>query len=169
MILQLRCKLHKLLHLAAQVQEAGFSSSSSLLLSLSMLSTLLLLLPLLTALDEVLPCTGYVDAGCVANLVRGGCDLAAAAAIAAALGLAAARATAELMAYTVSLLSPPVLARDASTIGAKSSSNKGDGTGEGRSKNESGRGKISVDNGDAGAMSNWQQKGIKLQQQKAMN
>ncbi len=120
-------------------------------------------------MDEVLPCTGYVDAGCVANLVRGGCDLAAAAAIAAALGLAATRAAAELVAYTVLLLSLPVLAREASTIGVKGSSSKGDGTGKGRSKNESGRGKISVDDGDAGAMSNWQQKGIKLQQQKAMN
>jgi hypothetical protein len=51
----------------------------------------LLLLPSLTALDKVLHCTCYVDAGCVAHLVQEGCDLAAAAAIAAALGLAAAR------------------------------------------------------------------------------
>jgi hypothetical protein len=65
-------------------------------------------------------------------------------------------------------LSLPVLAWDASAIGAKGSSGKGDSTGEGRSKIESGHGKVSIDNGDAGAMSNWQQKRIKLQQQKVM-
>jgi hypothetical protein len=75
---------------------------------LSTLSTSSSLLPLLTALDEVLPCTGYMDARCVANLVRGGCNLAVAAAIAAALGLVAARAVVELVAYTALLLSPPV-------------------------------------------------------------
>jgi hypothetical protein len=106
-----------------------------------------------------------MDAGCIANLVQGGCDPAAAAAIAAALGLAAARAVVELMAYTASLLSPLVPAWDASLIGAKGSSGKGDGTGKGRSKNESGRGKVSVNDRDAGAMSNWQWKRIKLQQQ----
>jgi hypothetical protein len=107
------CKLHKLLHLAAQAREANSSELSLLLLSL---------LPSLTTLDQVLPCTGHVDAGCVANLVRGGCDPAMAAAIAAALGLAAARAAVELVAYTASLLSPPVPAWDASTVGAKGSS-----------------------------------------------
>ncbi len=119
-------------------------------------------------LDKVLPCTGYVDARCIANLVRGGCDPAAAAAIAAALGLAAARATEKLVAYTALLLSPLVPVWDASAIGAKGSSGKGDGTGNGCSKNESRCGKVSVDDGDAGAMSNWQQKRIKCQQQKAM-
>jgi hypothetical protein len=53
-------------------------------------------------------------------------------------------------------------------VGAKGSSGKGDGTGKGCSKNESRYGKVSVDNGDAGGKSNWQQKRIKLQQQKAM-
>jgi hypothetical protein len=48
-------------------------------------------------LDQVLPCTGYVDARCVAELVRGGCYPAAAAAITAALGLVVVRAAAELM------------------------------------------------------------------------
>jgi hypothetical protein len=144
-------------------------SLSSLSLSLlSKLSTLLSLLPSLTTSVEVLPCTGYVDAGCVADLVRGGCDPAAAVAIAAALGLAAARAAAELMAYTVSLLSLPVPAQDASAIGAKGSSGKGDATSEGCSKNESGRGNVSANNGDAGAMSNRRWKRIKLQQQTAM-
>jgi hypothetical protein len=80
---------------------------------------LLLLLLLLAALEEVLPCTGYVEVGCVANLVRGGCDPAAAAAIVAALGLAVVRAMAELVAYTALLLSPPVPAWDASTIGKR--------------------------------------------------
>ncbi len=70
----------------------------SSLLSLSMSSSLL---PLLTTLDEVLPCTGYVDAGCITNLVSGGCNPAAAVAIATALGLAVVRAAAELMTYTV--------------------------------------------------------------------
>jgi hypothetical protein len=46
------------------------------------------------ALDEVL--AGRVDDRCVAKLVRGGCDLAAAVAIVADLGWAAADATAEL-------------------------------------------------------------------------
>ncbi len=75
---------------------------------------------------------------------------------------------ADLVAFTVPLLSPLVPARDASAIGTNGSSGKGDGTGEGRSKNESGRGKVFINDGDAGAMSNWQQKRIKLQQQKAM-
>ncbi len=141
---------------------------SSLLLLPSMLSTLSSLLPSLTALVEVLPCTGYVDTGCIGDLVRGGCDPAAAAAIVAALGLTGARAAAELVAYTALLLSLPVPAWDASTVGAKGSSSKGDGTGEGCSKNESGRGKVSVDYGDAGVISNRQRKRIKLQQQKAM-
>ncbi len=85
----------------------------------------------MNALDEVLPCTGYMDAGCLTNLVQGGCDPDAAAAIAATLGLATARAPAELVAYTALLLSPPVSAWDASAVGAKGSSGKGDGTGEG--------------------------------------
>jgi hypothetical protein len=128
------------------------------------------LLPVLTLLDQVRPCTGYVVAGCIAHLVGGGCNQATAAAIAAALGLAAARAAAELVAYTaLLLLSPPVPAWDASTVGAKGSSGKGDGTGKGRSKNESGRGKVSVNDGKARGMSNQQQKRIKLQQQKAMH
>jgi hypothetical protein len=131
------------------------SSLSSSLLLLSTLSTSLSLLPSLTALDKVLPCTGFVEAGCVADLVWGGCDPVV-------------RAAAELVAYTASLLSLLVPARDASAVGAKGSSSKGDGTGEGCSKNESGRGKVSVNDGDAGAMSNRQQKRIKLQQQKAM-
>jgi hypothetical protein len=146
------------------VQEAG-SSLSSLL---SPLSTLLSLMPSLTVLDQVLPCTGYVGAGCVANLVRGGCKQAAAMAIAGALGLAAVWAAAELVVCTALLLSPLVPERDASAFGAKGSSGKGDGTGKGCSKNESGRGKVSVNDGDAGGMSNQQQKRIKLQQQKAM-
>ncbi len=133
-----------------------------------MSSTLSSLLPSFTVLDEVLPCTSYLDAGCIANLVRGGCDPATAAAIAAVLGLAAARAASELVAYTASLLSSPVPAQDASAVGTKGSSGKGVGTGEGRSNNESGHGKVSIDNVDAKAMSNWQQKRIKLQQQKAM-
>ncbi len=122
----------------------------------------------MTALDEVLPCTGYVDAGCIADLVQGGCNPATVAAIMVALGLAVARAAVELVAYTALLLSPPVPVWNTSTVGAMGSSSKGDGTGEGRSKNESGCGKVSVNNGDAGAMSNWQWKRIKLQQQKAM-
>jgi hypothetical protein len=117
----------------------------------------------LTALDEVLPCTGYVDAGCVADLVWGGCDPAAAAAIAAAQGLVVERATAELVAYTALLLSPLVPARDASAVGAKGSSGKGYGTGNGCRKNESGRSKVFVNDG-----ANRQRKRIKLQQQKAM-
>jgi hypothetical protein len=98
----------------------------------------------------------------------GGCNPAAAAAITAALRLAAARATAELMVYTALLLSPPVLAQDAIAVGAKGSSNKGDSTGKGHSKNESRCGRVFIDNVDARAMSNWLQKIIKLQQQKAM-
>jgi hypothetical protein len=47
--------------------------------------------------DEVLPCTGHVDNGCIANLVRGGCDLAGTAAIVADLGRAAVDSTAELV------------------------------------------------------------------------
>jgi hypothetical protein len=74
----------------------------------------------------------------------------------------------ELEAYTVLLMSLPVPAQDASTVGAKSSSGKGESAGKGCSKNESERGKVSVNSGDAGAMSNRQQKRIKLQQQKAM-
>jgi hypothetical protein len=91
-----------------------------------------------------------------------------AAAILAALGLVLVRAVAELVAYTASLLSPSVPARDASAVGAKGSSSKGDGTGKGHSKNESRCVKVFVNNGDAGAMSKWQQKRFKLQQQKAM-
>jgi hypothetical protein len=56
----------------------------------------------------------------------------------------------------------------ANAVGATGSSGKGDGTGVGCSKNEIGRGKVSVNDGDAGGMSNWQRKRIKLQQQKAM-
>jgi hypothetical protein len=48
------------------------------------------------ASDEDLPCTGHVDDGCIANLVRGWCDLATAAAIVADLGWAAVDATAVL-------------------------------------------------------------------------
>jgi hypothetical protein len=137
-------------------------SSLSLLSLPSTSSMSLLLLPLLTALEEVFPCTGYVDAGSIANLVRGGCNPAGAAAIMAALGLAAARAAAELVAYTALLLSPLVPAQDASAVGAKGSSGKGDGTSEGCSKNESGRGKVSINDGDARAMRNRQRKRIKL-------
>jgi hypothetical protein len=111
--------LHKLIHPATQAWEAGLFSLSSLLSSLSTSSTLSLLLLLLATLEEVLPCTGYMEVGCVANLVRGGCNPAAAAAIAAALGLAVVRAMKELVAYTALLLSPPVPAWDASTIGKR--------------------------------------------------
>ena len=136
---QSRCKLHELLHP---------SPSPS------------------TASDEVLPCTGHVDAGCVADLVRGGCDPAAAAAIATDLGLAAARAAAELAAFTASLSSsPPVPVRDG---GAAGSTGKGDGTDDGRDKDDSVRGNGSVEDGAAEGMSNRQRKRIKLQQQKAM-
>jgi len=142
---QSRCKLHELLHP---------SSSSSPSPSPS------------TASDEVLPCTGHVDAGCVADLVRGGCDPAAAAAIATALGLAAAGAAAELAAFTASLSSsPPVPVRDGSAAG---SSGRGDGTDDGRDKDDSVRGNGSVEDGAAGGMSNRQRKRIKLRRQKAM-
>jgi hypothetical protein len=76
------------MHPAAQAQEAGLSLPSLSSLSTSTSSTLSLLLPSLTTLEEVLPCTSYVDAGCVADLVRGGCNPAMAAAISAAQGLA---------------------------------------------------------------------------------
>jgi hypothetical protein len=46
--------------------------------------------------DKVLPCTGRVDDGCIADLVHGGCDLAAAAAIVVNLGRVVANAAAEL-------------------------------------------------------------------------
>ena len=140
---QSRCKLHELLH-----PEAGPSSPSS------------------PPSDEVLPRTGHVDAGCVADLVRGGCDPAAAADIATALGLAAARAAAELGAFTASLSSSPsVPVRDVSVAGC---SGKGDGTDEGRDKNDGGRSNGTVEDGAAEGMSNRRRKRIKLQQQKAM-
>jgi hypothetical protein len=69
---QLRCKLHKLLFWEAARGAGGPS----------------------TALDEVL--VGCVHDGCIANLVRGGCNPAAAAAIVANLGQVVANATAEL-------------------------------------------------------------------------
>ncbi len=47
-------------------------------------------------MDKVLPCAGRVDDGCVANLVRGWCDPAAATAIVADLGRAAVDAAALL-------------------------------------------------------------------------
>jgi hypothetical protein len=65
--LAVELQLHKLLHLAVQAWEAGLSLLSLLLLSLSASTMSLSLLPLLTTLDKVLPCTGYVDARCVAQ------------------------------------------------------------------------------------------------------
>jgi hypothetical protein len=53
--------------------------------------------------DEVLPCTGCVDDGCVSDLVRGGCDHDVAVAIATNLALAAANAASELREYARSL------------------------------------------------------------------
>jgi hypothetical protein len=88
---QLCCKLHELLFLEA-VRGAGGPS---------------------TALDEVLPCASHVDDWCVANLVRGGCDPAAAVAIVADLGRTAADAAVELTARLVARSLVRLVARSA--------------------------------------------------------
>jgi hypothetical protein len=137
-------------------------------------------------LDEVLPCTGRVDDGCVSDLVRGGCDMVTATTIASELGLAAANAASELRAYAHSLILPPT-PQSADEVprcvvvvggGVKNDNEGGDGIvggGEGRDGDDGGRrvkSEVSVDDhvgtGVGEVMSNRQRKRIKLHRQRAM-
>ncbi|KAL3778569.1 hypothetical protein ACHAW5_007024 [Stephanodiscus triporus] len=129
---QSRCKLRELL--------SPPSSSSSV-----------------AASDEVLPCDARVDDGCVADLVRGGCEPAEAAAIVAALGRAAADAARELADFSASLLSLPPSTPTPGLAGGGGGSGS-DGTGEkGCDTDESGEG-----------LSNRRRKRIKLRRRRAM-
>jgi len=103
---QCRCKLYELLHrpTAAAAAAAGVDATTELKKE-----------------EEVVPNTGYIDTGCIADLVRGGCSIQDATTIVTKLGQAAITAADELVKYTAKLMLLKKLPPSSSPSGQTSS------------------------------------------------
>ena len=140
---QCRCKLYELLHrptAAAAAAAAGVDATTEL-----------------KEEEEVVPNSGYIDTGCIADLVRGGCSVQDATTIVTKLGQAAVTASDELVKYTAKLMMLKKLPPSSSPSGQTSSVSINNYTSS----------LTDIEVGGVG-MSNRQRKKIEIQRRRAM-